>query len=161
MRNRWMSWSLGVVAIAAVAAMPALAQPGKGKGEERREDRKERREDRREDGKERREERRDERADKKDDIKDAAGERREKRQERRKERRDKLKEKWGDLVSKAPVKVELAKHGRRVARLERMLAVAEEEKKDDAVKRIKELLEKENARHTKKMEKLKEKGGVE
>jgi predicted nuclease with TOPRIM domain len=88
-------------------------------------------------------------------------ERREKRKERRKERREKLKERWGDLLEKGPVKAELARHGRRVARLNRMLSLAEEAKKDDAVKRIKELMEKENARHDARMAKLKEKGGAE
>jgi hypothetical protein len=143
-----------VVGAVGLLASPAAAQPGKERREERREERKERREEKKEDLKEKLE-------DKKDAVKENVEERREKRKDRRKDRREKLKERWGDLLEKGPVKAELARHGRRVARLNRMLVLAEEAKKDDAVKRIKELLEKENARHDGRMAKLKEKGGAE
>lgn len=161
MSQRWLRRAALVFGAVGVLAAPAVAQPGKERREERREERKERREEKKEDLKEKKEDLKEKLEDKKDAVKENVEERREKRKERRKDRREKLKERWGDLLEKGPVKAELARHGRRVARLTRMLALAEEAKKDDAVKRIKELMDKENARHDGRMAKLKEKGGAE
>jgi hypothetical protein len=155
MRSRNALWRLTLAAalIGAVAA-PAAAQPGKDKKEERKEkkeERKEEREQRKEDKKEAREEAKEERQENRE-------ERQAKREERRKERRAKIKEKWGDLVKRPEVVNELKKHARRIARLNRLLALAEEAKKDDKKKKIEELIEKENKRHEARMAQLKTKG---
>ncbi len=138
--GRW-PWVVAITMALGIGGT-TVAQPGK----EKREERKEKREERREDRKEKREDRRETRED-----------RREKRQERRKERREKVKEKWGDIVKRPAVREELRRHARRMARLGRLLDLAEEEKKDDAAKKIKALMEKEQARHDKRMAALKDK----
>jgi hypothetical protein len=149
MNRRWVPLLLGASLLAAV---PAGAQPGKEKREEKREERKEKREEKREERQEKREERREDRQEKRED-------RQERRQERRKDRRDKIKAKWGDLHKHPAVREELRRHARRMARLNRILALAEEAKKDDVVKRVKDLIAKEEARHDKRMTALKDKGG--
>ncbi|MEZ4227133.1 MAG: hypothetical protein R3B13_39710 [Polyangiaceae bacterium] len=81
---------------------------------------------------------------------------RENRKERREERRAKIKEKWGEDALKRPaVRAELRMHGRRVARLNRIRALAKADGKDAVVTRVDKLLEKENSRHQKHMETLK------
>jgi hypothetical protein len=87
--------------------------------------------------------------------------RKETRAERRRDRRDEIKRKWGDLHTHPAVTNELRHHARRMAFLQRMRAVATDDSKDDLVTKIDELMEKEKARHDKKMEHLKSKGGAE
>ncbi len=141
---------VGAVATAVLIDPAVMAQPGKGKGEEKREEKKEKREERRED-------RQDKREDRREDRQEGREERREKRQERRKDRRKELKDKWGDLVKRPEVRNELGKHARRMARLNRLLVVADEANKPDAKKKIEELIAKEKARHEKRMAKWNEK----
>jgi hypothetical protein len=163
MRSRNAIWRITLAAalIGAVAA-PAAAQPGKDKKEEKKEEKAEKKADKAEekaDKKDEKADKKDEKADEKADKKDAnAEERQAKRQERRKERRAKIKEKWGDLVKRPEVQNELKKHARRLARLNRLLALAVEAKKDDKKKKIEELIEKENKRHETRMAQLKTKG---
>lgn len=81
-----------------------------------------------------------------------------------KEDRDELKTKVQKaLKGKAmhpSLKEELKRHARRLARLERIQAVATASKDDDTVDRVKKLIEKENDRHEKWMSKFDpEKGG--
>ncbi len=85
---------------------------------------------------------------------------RETRKERRQERRAKIKEKWGEDVLKRPaVRAELKIHARRVARLNRIRALAKADGKDAVVERVDKILAKENSRHDKHMETLKSKTG--
>jgi hypothetical protein len=126
---------------------------------ERREDAKERREDakeRREDAQERREERREDGAGPTDEQR---AERKKQREARRAEARDKAKAKWGDELKKPPVREELRRHVRRMARLARIKEIATEKKNDARVKKADELMERERARHQKRMEQLTSKGG--
>lgn len=106
--------------------------------------------------------------DAKQGAKDAAKELREARQKLRETRKDRrqqtvqaAKDKWGDLVKKPAVRAELRIHARRTARLNHMESLAKENGKDDLIERIQKLREKENARHDKRMEALKAKGGDE
>lgn len=128
-------------------------------------DAKEKLKDARKDAKEAKDE---DKKDAKQDAKDAAKEVREARQklrETRKDRRQQIaaaaKDKWGDLVKKPAVRAELQTHARRTARLNHMESLAKENSKDELVARIQKLREKENARHEKRMEALKAKGGEE
>jgi hypothetical protein len=158
-----------------------VAQKDNGKGgKERREDAKERREDakeRREDAKERREDAKERREDAKERREDAqerreerredgAGptdeqraERKKQRESRRAEAREKAKAKWGDELKKPPVREELRRHARRMARLARIKEIATEKKNEARVKKADELMERERARHQKRMEQLTSKGG--
>ncbi|MFO0568161.1 MAG: hypothetical protein U0263_21045, partial [Polyangiaceae bacterium] len=95
------------------------------------------------------------------DLKEAWEKLRETRKDRRKEHREALQKKWGDLPKRPAVKAELKVHAWRVARLKRIRAVADNQGKKDAVSRVDKLLEKENTRHQKHMEKLQSKGGEE
>lgn len=149
---------VGLPAVLAVVLVSSIAL-GDGP-KERHEDRKERREDRRE---ERREERKDDdktgAGEKKDDLKEEWKEKHrawvEKRKDRREERREELKKKWGDVLEKPAAVAELKKHARRVARLQRVKFLAEAGGKTEIVEKAKTLLEKERARHDKRMETIK------
>lgn len=66
--------------------------------------------------------------------------------------RDKLKATWKGPVSDA-LRQELRRHAERLARLERVKAVAETEKDKDSVERATKLIAKENERHDKWMSK--------
>jgi hypothetical protein len=72
-----------------------------------------------------------------------------------KEERDELKGKASKaLKGKAmhpSLKEELKRHARRLARLDRVEAIAKDAKDDDSLARVKKLVEKENARHDKWM----------
>lgn len=85
------------------------------------------------------------------------------REARKKARIAQLKAKWGkDLLVHPAVRAEMKVHGWRMARLNRMKALAQEsdkENKDKLVERIDKLIEKEMARHAKHMGVLKEHGG--
>ena len=105
----------------------------------------------------------DKRAERKEDraeVREAWKKLKETRKERRKERREEIKKLWGDLSDKPAARAELRVHAWRVARLNRMRTIAKAEGKDAMVTRIDGLLEKEKARHKKKMEQLKDKGGA-
>lgn len=140
-------------------SLGATAQPRKELREERkelREERKELREDKRElredikDGATRKEIR-DDRKEIAEGRKDVA----EARKELRKTRRKEVREKWGEVVKKPEAKEELKVHGRRMARLTRARAVAEELGKKELVARIDKLIEKEKTRHQGAMDKVK------
>lgn len=142
----------GLVA-ASVALFVSSVALGDGP-KERHEDRKERREERREDRRDG-----DKKDDKKDDLAPEWKEKHrawvEKRKDRREERHRELAKKWGDTLQKPAAVAELKKHGRRVARLERVKFLAEASGKTDVVEKTKALLEKERARHDKRMETIK------
>lgn len=82
-----------------------------------------------------------------------------------KEDRDALKAKLGKKLAGKPapaaLKEELKRHARRLARLERIEALAKDEKDEDAEARVKKLIDKENARHDKFMAKLESEQGAE
>lgn len=80
------------------------------------------------------------------------------RKERRQERIAAIKKQWGELHARPAVRAELKVHAWRMARLNRMRALAQAEGKDAVVARIDKLIEKEKARHQKHMETLKSKG---
>jgi hypothetical protein len=119
--------------------------------QEAREKREEAREERREG---RQEDRKDRRAELKDEWKAKRDEWRAKRKERREERRAEIEKKWGELAKSTPARVELRIHAMRVARIERVAFVAEANGNTKLAEQAKALLEKENARHQKRMEAL-------
>lgn len=86
---------------------------------------------------------------------------RETRKARRHERREELKKKWGGLHEHPAVKAELKVHGWRMARLNRIRAIAKAEGKTEVVARVDKLIEKEKARHDRHMETLKSKGDAQ
>lgn len=131
---------------------------------EKREDRQEKREDRRElredikDGASRKEIRED-RKELAEDRKELRGDRKELRADREQARKAQireLREKWGDSIKKPAVKEELKVHSRRMARLTRARAVADEAGKKELVARIDKLVEKERTRHQTSMDKIRE-----
>lgn len=75
-----------------------------------------------------------------------------------KEDRDALKAKVEKKLAGKPapaaLKQELKRHARRLARLERIQALATDAKDDDALARVKKLIDKENERHDKWMDKF-------
>ncbi len=79
--------------------------------------------------------------------------------ERKKEHREELKARWGAALMHPSCREELRHHARREAFLTRMLFVAQTEvtgpKKDALIARIEKLIDKEEARHTRAMERLK------
>lgn len=78
------------------------------------------------------------------------------RGKRRDAHRALLKAKWGEHAEhQAPLLAEFRQHAWRMARLKRMLALAEELEKPDLVKRVNASIEKETARHEARLEKLK------
>jgi hypothetical protein len=79
--------------------------------------------------------------------------------ERRKEHREGLKKRWGATLAHPACRDELRHHARREAFLSRALFLAQTEvapkDKDKLVERIQKLVEKENERHARAMERLK------
>src|SRR5690606_30008447 len=73
------------------------------------------------------------------------------RKERTEKQAEALKKEWGDKAMHAPVRAELARHAWRVARLERLIAIAEVSGREEQAARAKELLEKENASHPERL----------
>ena len=122
---------------------------------ERKEDRKEDRKDRKEDLKDRKEDRKEDRVEFKKEWKEKHSAWVEKRSERRDARREEVKKRWGNLVEKPAGRAELRKHARRVARLERIIFVADATEKPKVSENAKALLEKERTRHQARMEALK------
>jgi colicin import membrane protein len=176
MTAKLVTW-FSVIAATALLSVPALGQAPPpptagggpaGKPAPKKEALKEKLKEKREELKEKREDLKE----KRDDLKDAARDNaldlkerwqklRETRVERRKERRDEIKKKWGELEKKPAVRAELKVHAWRMARLKRLRAIAEADGKTDTVARIDKLVQKENERHEKHMQTLKEKGGAE
>jgi hypothetical protein len=81
------------------------------------------------------------------------------RLERKKEHREELRARWGPALLHPSIREELRHHARREAFLSRMMFVAETEvtgkKKEALIARIEKLIDKENARHERAMERLK------
>jgi hypothetical protein len=80
------------------------------------------------------------------------------RSDREKEHREELKQRWGATLSNPSVREELEHHARRTARLNRALVLAETEVTKDRDKlkdRIQKLMDQENARHDRAMERFK------
>jgi hypothetical protein len=80
------------------------------------------------------------------------------REERRREHREALRQRWGNQLAQPSAQEELQHHERRMARLERMALLAQNEpngaKKDALVARIEKLTSRENERHERKMGQL-------
>lgn len=92
---------------------------------------------------------------------EAMQKRHESRKDRRDERRQKYEKKWGEFAHGKPAMNEFRLHGWRMAKLRRIRMLAEEMGKDKLVEKVDDLIEKEEARHEKALEKLKEGGGKE
>ena len=79
--------------------------------------------------------------------------------ERKKEHREGLRRRWGATLAHPAVREELRHHARREAFLSRALFLAQTQAapkdKDKLVERIEKLIEKEDARHDRAMERLK------
>ncbi len=154
-----------------LAAFPAAGGPGD--RQDRREDRRDGRQDRREDRQEDRQDRRDGRQDRREDRQDGRQDRRDDRQDARKQRHDdwvakredrregrraELRTKWGDILDRPAASAELRIHGRRVARLDRIVFVAETEGKTEVAVKTKALLDRERARHEQRMQAIRAEG---
>lgn len=174
------AFAAGVLSVSLVASAdlpaPEKAQGGRAKAEEmkekaqekreeakeKREEAQEKRAEKREEAQEKREEaqekrqeaRKDRRAELKDEWKAKRDEWQGKRKERREERRAEIEKKWGEAAKGAPMRAELRIHAMRVARIERVAFVAEANGNTKLAEQAKALLEKENARHQKRMEAL-------
>lgn len=95
---------------------------------------------------------------KKADVKERLGKLRESAAERRQQHQRELKERWGVALAVPSVREELQHHARRMARLNRALLVAETEltkDKDKLVERIQKLIDKEQTRHERAMDRVK------
>ena len=108
-----------------------------------------------------REEKGDDAGEKRDALRERWQKLRETRKERRREHREEIKKAWGDIQGKPLVKAELKLHAWRMARLNRIRAIADAEGKTETVARVDKLMEKEKQRHQKRMDHLKSKGGEE
>lgn len=78
------------------------------------------------------------------------------RKDRAQKRQNELQKELGEKVKLAPVRAELERHAWRVARLERLAAIAEAAGRTQAATRAKELLEKEMADHPLRLKKAAE-----
>ncbi len=94
---------------------------------------------------------------KKDEIKEKLAKLQETSETRAKDHRRALSERWGYALASPAVREELKQHARRVAFLNRAMVLAESEPKDKAkrTERITKLLDKENERHERAMERFK------
>jgi hypothetical protein len=96
---------------------------------------------------------------KKEDVKARIDKLNETRKERQQQHREALKDRFGDRLSNPAAISELRHHERRVAMLDRALLLAQTDatvkNKDKVVARIETLIEKENARHERKMAEFK------
>jgi hypothetical protein len=95
---------------------------------------------------------------KKADLKDRLAKLRESVAERRKHHQAELKARWGATLAMPAVREELQHHARRMARLNRALFLAQTEltkNQEKTVERINELIEKEQGRHERAMERFK------
>ncbi len=75
------------------------------------------------------------------------------RKERAEKNEEAVKKDLGDKVKLAPVRAELERHAWRVARLERLIAIAEASGRVQTAARAKQLLDKENAAHPERLKK--------
>lgn len=82
------------------------------------------------------------------------------REERRKERLTQLEKAHGDKLSDAALQSELLRHAWRVARLERLIQIAEASRRTRLVKKGRELLQKENERHEARLAELTQGSGT-
>src|SRR5262249_14685074 len=71
--------------------------------------------------------------------------------QRRQAEREEIRRKWGSALDKHAALEELRRHARIVARLDRIKDIADSEDKPELAKRASDALERENARHEKKM----------
>jgi hypothetical protein len=82
----------------------------------------------------------------------------ESRKERRTEHQRAIKERWGNSLAAPAAREELTHHERRMAKLNRLLLLAEAERKgaakDKLVTRIEKLIAHENERHERKMSQI-------
>jgi hypothetical protein len=78
------------------------------------------------------------------------------RPDRRKSTVDRLRKRWGSLLANEKGTADLKLHARRVAFLQRIRAVAESKKDAKSVEAVDELLTREDERHTKAMNSLRE-----
>jgi len=96
---------------------------------------------------------------KKEDVKARVEKLKETRKERQQQHREALKDRFGDRLSNPAAISELRHHERRMAMLDRALLLAQTDaavkNKDKVVTRIESLIEKENARHERKMAEFK------
>jgi colicin import membrane protein len=81
------------------------------------------------------------------------------RGDRKKASIEKIKTRWGVLLENPSSKDELAKHAKRMAQLQRIRALAEAKKKVKVVAKVDELITKEELRHGKAMNKLRDAAG--
>jgi hypothetical protein len=95
----------------------------------------------------------------KQELKDRLAKLKETLPDRRREHREAIKRRWGATLAQPAVKNELTIHARRLAQLNRALLLAESERqgkdKDKLVDRIEKLIDKENERHEKAMDRFK------
>jgi len=175
MRVRQIAAVLGVTALGFVALPARADEPGNSKTDKAKQEVKEKQQDLKEKLKESREELKDKNKelkkdlkDKKDeldkgvkeerkDLKEALAKLRETRAERRKQRREAIKQKYGDLTQKPEIRSELKTHAWRIARLNQIKRLADDQDKSKVEDRTDKLIEKENARHDKRMDELKAK----
>lgn len=96
---------------------------------------------------------------KKEDLKDKLNKLRENSGERGKQHRQELGKRWGSALAMPPAREELRQHARRMAFLNRAMVLAETEakdkNKDKLLERISKLIDKENQRHERAMERFK------
>jgi hypothetical protein len=171
MRIRAALWTAALALASSLVVAPAAADdpPGKQPVKDAKEAAKDAKDKLRDARKDAKEATGDDKKDAKQDVKDAKKDLREARQkvrETRKDRREELrkavKDKWGgDLVKKPKVRAELALHAQRMAKINHMEFLAKDNDKDQLLERIQKLRDKEKARHEKRMEALKAKGGEE
>jgi len=95
---------------------------------------------------------------KKGELKERLGALKDRRDDRAKEHREELKARFGAALAAPSAREELEHHARRMAKLDRAMVLAETEvtkDKDKLKERIQKLMDKENARHERAMERLK------
>lgn len=80
--------------------------------------------------------------------------------QRRQAAHDEIRRHWGNLVDLPPARDELRLHAMRTAKLERIKELAEADGKTEVVARASAALERERARHEKRMEALRAGGGA-
>jgi TolA-binding protein len=95
------------------------------------------------------------------DLKEALAKLRETRAERQKADRTAVREKYGEIVQLPAVREELRTHASRIARLNQIKRLADDEKKTKIAARTDKLIDRENKRHDKQMAALKASGGAE
>ncbi len=95
-----------------------------------------------------------------DDVKAGKKELTAEQKERRKAHVADVRAKWGSILKVDGVKEEMRVHASRMAKLRRIEKLAKDKSKDAVAKRAATAMEKEKARHEKKLGELKAKGGA-